>query len=1162
MSWSPDQELVVFATGANTLLTMTKEFEVLVENALDTKPIKQITSANPVSAVSSKNQQGGATSVMIESQTVLISWRGDGQMYAVSSVDQSSGDDDNDNSNVWIRVWQRDGIIFSKSEPMPGLLQSLHYRPDGSIVASHQYLANQNKTNIVFFERNGLQHYDFLLEQGQSNVKCVQWNLTSDVLMVHFTPAASSNKDVIQLWFRNNYHWYLKQELSFSNENIQPRLVTWDSELPMRLHVFTSDGNYDRYDYAWNHDSPSVLAKNNVCSMAVIDGKEVRFTPLRYALVPPPMAAASISCSQNVNRVSFFGIDSMFVQLSDGSIDVYELGSDPRPPKFGLPPKKLGSLQTTTDDQSVIRKLRLITQVSHDTFYGVLPSDSSHPDTLLRVQYSRDNLTVANIEEIPYPEKIMQIVYHDATSKLFVETDSGALFSQPIDDFPSELDESFHQPCQTIGACIMAGEEVLVGLTDRGVLFIQSNIASSNCSSFVLNDQFLLFTTFSHKLRLIPLELGVQDAIDLSTANPSSKYDESFRDIERGAKIVRAVPQDIKVVLQMPRGNLEGIYPKAIILAYLSNLLRAFDYREAVVICRKYILDMNLIYDFNPEAFLQHAAEFVEKVANSDYLNLFLSELRNEDVTKTKYVVFHKDSTTPVEDPAIGQKINLVCRAVREALTQRADQKKYLTTMITTYAKSDPPQLEEALESIRSLRVTEVESGFIDTSTSEASLKYLIFLADVNVLYDVALGMYDFDLVMMVAQNSQKDPKEYLPFLANLQKQETNIQRYNINMYLNRWEKALRSIVLAGNDHFETALKLIRQQKLFKLAIELYAQDKDKLKAIYEAYGDSLTETNSYQEASFAYMQSGNLEKAQDAFKEAGLYKFAFSLCKDLKQSESDIKYLAQDIITVLTRQGKTQDSAFVTREYLKDDEEAIMILIKNLFWDDALRIAQISGRSDLVITNIRPAVSDIFDEKMEEIEEHKEKLEKYFKRLAQIREEKQRLREEQLAQIAHDDAFGETFQRDIDAFSDTSSLQSGTSGYSGVSVGTAITASSHYSNRTQRNKKKRHKLRKGSPFEEENVVSRIQSLVPDMTLQSDIGRLLEALLFFGMIDNARKLQNTLSSLMNLCVEHRELYEESFQLPLVENQTVPETKTPKKVSEIMGEVSWKINLLQ
>lgn len=43
-----------------------------------------------------------------------------------------------------------------------------------------------------------------------------------------------------------------------------------------------------------------------------------------------------------------------------------------------------------------------------------------------------------------------------------------------------------------------------------------------------------------------------------------------------------------------------------------------------------------------------------------------------------------------------------------------------------------------------------------DEVTAELALKYVCWLADVNNLYDVALGMYDFDLVNMVAQKSQK----------------------------------------------------------------------------------------------------------------------------------------------------------------------------------------------------------------------------------------------------------------------------------------------------------------------------------------------------------------------------------------------------------------------
>lgn len=40
--------------------------------------------------------------------------------------------------------------------------------------------------------------------------------------------------------------------------------------------------------------------------------------------------------------------------------------------------------------------------------------------------------------------------------------------------------------------------------------------------------------------------------------------------------------------------------------------------------------------------------------------------------------------------------------------------------------------------------------------SAEEALKYLLLLVDVNELYDHSLGTYDFDLVLMVAEKSQK----------------------------------------------------------------------------------------------------------------------------------------------------------------------------------------------------------------------------------------------------------------------------------------------------------------------------------------------------------------------------------------------------------------------
>ena len=51
------------------------------------------------------------------------------------------------------------------------------------------------------------------------------------------------------------------------------------------------------------------------------------------------------------------------------------------------------------------------------------------------------------------------------------------------------------------------------------------------------------------------------------------QFDESLRRMERGARIVAVVAEDTKLILQMPRGNLESIQPRSLMLAAVRRLL-------------------------------------------------------------------------------------------------------------------------------------------------------------------------------------------------------------------------------------------------------------------------------------------------------------------------------------------------------------------------------------------------------------------------------------------------------------------------------------------------------------------------------------------------------------------------------------------------------------
>jgi hypothetical protein len=48
---------------------------------------------------------------------------------------------------------------------------------------------------------------------------------------------------------------------------------------------------------------------------------------------------------------------------------------------------------------------------------------------------------------------------------------------------------------------------------------------------------------------------------------------------------------------------------------------------------------------------------------------------------------------------------------------------------------------------------------------SHEALEYVSWLVKPDRLFDVALTTYDFDLVTLVATQTQKDPKEYVPYL-------------------------------------------------------------------------------------------------------------------------------------------------------------------------------------------------------------------------------------------------------------------------------------------------------------------------------------------------------------------------------------------------------------
>lgn len=114
---------------------------------------------------------------------------------------------------------------------------------------------------------------------------------------------------------------------------------------------------------------------------------------------------------------------------------------------------------------------------------------------------------------------------------------------------------------------------------------------------------------------------------EMEVPDDTPETDERCRSIERGSKLVSVMPSVFAVVLQAPRGNIETIYPRALVLAGIRTFIDQKKYRSAFLACRSQMVDLNILHDYAPEQFMENISLFVDQVKKIDYIDDFISRL-------------------------------------------------------------------------------------------------------------------------------------------------------------------------------------------------------------------------------------------------------------------------------------------------------------------------------------------------------------------------------------------------------------------------------------------------------------------------------------------------------------------------------------------------------
>ena len=904
-AWSPDRECLVLLTNNSSILCMSSSWEVLYEVAL---PADMATDAGT-----------GAD----------VSWKGDGEHFALISVDK--GDNQAKlriyNKHLELSVTARN-VVEGPGSVMKGIGRVVAFSSSGNYVSVFQERI-RGRLQVALVEPNGLRHGDFDLQLPPVPLGCdkwtetsIAWDLTSSIVAIGLVAVQSrigegcdgSSRDLavvsiglVQFYTRSNYHWYLKQQ--WIAEGL--RFLRFDEEsvgrcyMSMASPTATDPGRMScpvlrLIDFTWD----TCYSASSNGTVAVVDGSKLLLTPLGWCTVPPPLSkhVVSIASTGPVDRLQTLSgpccrctcfwtptmesgdaVDTVSWGLAaltdDSSSVVLVIGDGSGAPitRYSLDLAAAVGIRRRVMLRSMVAaqsdKHLIIALVGSELMHVAASSPSpgsSERLLLLKLLLHNSGPEICSVAEVtgfrgliacicPVPADptsiVLGVMDHSRNEFEIFRADCSSAFSvhtQDVEvdsralvfgvDVSVELVAVVPELCSHIAFIsnhLKGGSNsyhrdqsdepvqyAAVALSSKNRLYFGDSYLAEGVSSFAYNPSFqmLLYTTLGMKphLHFCSLE-GLQSFEPHQNDDRGGGFEcAAPRPIERGSKIVIAVHGSSKVVLQLPRGNLECIEPRPLILLKAQHLLTSNQLFQCFVLLRKQRVDLNFLVDFDPMLFLSGVETMINAMLadNPDSISLFVTALEPVDTTLTKYPLRDK-ARVAVVDELVARgfqgdgKVNSVCRSVRNVLlpilhAARVQDgassplllqcTRIIQPILCTYARQRPPAIVEALQLIRSCSSpSSSHVPELSAPLAQVSIKYLTFLADGSSLFDAALGECDFLMSRAVARLCQMDPKSYLPLIERFESIGTTesespqeaAMHFRVNVHLKRWVKAV-----------------------------------------------------------------------------------------------------------------------------------------------------------------------------------------------------------------------------------------------------------------------------------------------------------------------------------------------------------------------------------
>lgn len=748
-----------------------------------------------------------------------------------------------------------------------------------------------------------------------------------------------SKEQVIQLWHRRNWHWHLKYEkrvrgcgaLSVCWDASQPLCLYYyasttaadricDDLGRLQFHLMPMVSSWGTAGVVDGRRLALTSLRHTtipppMCEAAVdFSSPVVCFAISSFTSGHPEAVFAVLSTTgRSTAKSSSYQCAVVRCKNQDSWGKMLEEEGVDQPGKYEQRVLKASSLfEVALGEGDVVMHPRLAAWLTSTSILLVCASSSvgggekNNCDQLVVLTLKEDDDIAAGTPQTMMVEEdhIVSCISGSAPGEALLQTHGGKLykFVSPLTSSSSIEFELLSPSCHFSKTChqitaipIAARFEQLtswvppaIGLAvQTGELYWGATLLMKDVTSFCVRTDgaggpFLLYTTRTDQLYTYSLE----SLLSLSSSSSSfgavtpciptnANKNIHVRAVEQGALLVAAPPHDIQAVLQMPRGNLETVRPRALVLPAITAALDQDDYIKALELTGVNRVDPNVVVDHKWPEFVVKAEVVVGQVKRDEDLAELLLALKDENVltelgiyaptttnnnapgggsnnnNNTSWRIKKKNNGTTGKDDdneensdelsgMPSEKVVSVCIAVRQALESMGLIDQRLKTAVTTYSRCN--ELGQALLLVKKAKDQAMMEGASSsnentngtyghnspdnnkqTTTAEAALKHLLLYSSEEALYQAALSEYELELAYMVIAHSQRDPGEYLFELQQFAAIEDGAGRkYAIDLHLRRFDLALSWLMqLAVDNNHDSSSEGGGGEEYFEKALSL-----------------------------------------------------------------------------------------------------------------------------------------------------------------------------------------------------------------------------------------------------------------------------------------------------------------------------------------------------